>query len=425
MSEKKGFTPEEMEALKGALSEVESKMGTKAADQIKGHLEVAEKKLAEKYEGELSDLKKFKVDAEKAMAENQKWIDEQIANAKKLEVKGTNAQDAIGKALGEFEKELKNYNANGRRAIAFEVKTVGNIGANSNLSVSGTPAFQHGSALWEPGRKGYEVQHVRDLCRVVPAPIGQDTYVVRDNGGEGAPTSVAAGAAKPQSDRDWVKTVVPYTKIAHYYKVPEEYLQDIAWMQSEISGVGVEELLALEDTKVLTNNAGGEFLGLNQTFNSTAYSTPSALSALFTGTIEANNYDVMVAAWTQLRIANPSSRANACLVYPSDYAALLLTKDADGNYVFGSPNQVTPNLFGVSIVPHTAITTDKFYLGDFTKVKFAVRTPLSVRFFDQDQDDAIKNLVTVVIEERISMAADRADRIIYGDFGDAKTALES
>ena len=94
MSEKKGFTPEEMEALKGALSEVESKMGTKAADQIKGHLEVAEKKLAEKYEGELSDLKKFKVDAEKAMAENQKWIDEQIANATK-ELAGKTEEDVV------------------------------------------------------------------------------------------------------------------------------------------------------------------------------------------------------------------------------------------------------------------------------------------------------------------------------------------
>jgi len=421
MSEKKGFTPEEMEALKGALSEVESKMGTRAADQIKGHLEVAEKKLAEKYEGELSDLKKFKVDAEKAMAENQKWIDEQIANAKKLEVKTGNS---ITKAFEENKDKLANYSKN-RTPIAFEIKDVGNIGANSNLSVSGTPAFQHGSALWEPGRKGYEVRHIRDLCRVVPAPIGQDTYVVRDNGGEGAPTSVGAGAAKPQSDRDWVKTVVPYTKIAHFYKVPEEYLQDIAWMQSEISGVGVEELLALEDTKLLTNNAGGEFLGLNQTFNSTAYSAPSGLSGIFTGTIEANNYDVMVAAWTQLRNTNPSSIANAVLLHPTQYAALVLTKDADGNYVFGAPSQIIPNLFGTLIVPHTSVSGDKFYLGDFTKVKMAVRTPLSVRFFDQDQDDAIKNLVTVVIEERISMAADRADRIIYGDFSDAQTGLES
>jgi hypothetical protein len=428
MSEVKGFSPEEQLALKAALADVETTMGTKAAQKIEAEMKKVGEELGKKYETELADLKSFKVSAEKTMADNQKWIDEQIAKGKTVQIAGATANDALYKALGDNEARIKNYAANGRMAISFEVKTVGNIGANSNISVSGTPSFQHGGALWEPGRKGFEARHIRDLCQVVSAPVGQDTYVVRDNGGEGAPTSVAVGAAKPQSDRDWVKTVVPYTKIAHYYKVPEEYLQDIAWMQSEISGIGVEELLALEDTKALTNSTGGEFSGLNQTFNSTAYSTPTALSAFFTGSDRAassNNYDVLVAAMTQLRITNPSSIPNAILVHPGDYAKLLLTKDADRQYIFGSPYSGFPNVQGIPIVMHNSVTTDKFYLGDFTKVKFAVRTPLSVRIFDQDQDDAIKNLVTVVIEERISMAADRADRIIYGDFSDAQTALES
>jgi HK97 family phage major capsid protein len=303
------------------------------------------------------------------------------------------------------------------------MKVVGDIGANSNISVSGTPAFMPGPGLWEPGRKPYEVRHVRELMRVVPQPAGMDTYVIRDQGGEGGPTSVAAGAAKPQSDRDWVKTIVPITKIAHYYKVPEEYLADISWMQDEITGVGVEELLVKEDQLILTNNAGGEFLGLNQTLNSTAYSTPGSLSGIFTGSIEANNYDVLVAAWTQLRVLK--SFATGVLLHPQDYAAMILTKDTTGNYPFGAPNQSIPNLFGAPIVAHTAVTSDKFFLGDFSKVKVGVRAGLTVRFYDQNEDDAITNMVTVVIEERITMAADRADRVIYGDFSDAQTALES
>ena len=48
-----------------------------------------------------------------------------------------------------------------------------------------------------------------------------------------------------------------------------------------------------------------------------------------------------------------------------------------------------------------------------------------MRFYDQNEDDAIYNMVTVVIEERVTMAADRADRIIYGDFSDGRTELES
>jgi HK97 family phage major capsid protein len=174
----------------------------------------------------------------------------------------------------------------------------------------------------------------------------------------------------------------------------------------------------------LTNSAGGEFLGLNQTFNSTAYSTPSALAAIFTGANRAaNNYDVLVAALTQLGLLN--KYATGILVNPADYAKLLLTKDLNGNYLYGTPNSAVPTVQGIPVHLHTAVTSDKFYVGDFSKVRIPVRAGLSVRFYDQNEDDAIKNLVTVVIEERVSIAADRADSIIYGDFSDAQTALES
>lgn len=419
--DKKGFSPDEIAELKIALADVEQKMGTKAAKQIEDQVKLA---IETWHSKELAELNQFKVDATTKMEANQVWIDEQIKKGKTVQYfNGGAPGKAVAEALAEKAEALKNYTSNGRRAIEFQMKTVGDIGANSNISVSGTPAFYPGPGLWEPGRKPYELRHVRDLLRVVPQPAGMDTYVIRDAGGEGGPTSVAAGAPKPQSDRDWVKTIVPITKIAHYYKVPEEYLADIPWMQDEITGVGVEELLVKEDSLVLTNNAGGEFLGLNQTLNSTAYSTPGSLSGIFTGAIEANNYDVLVAAWTQLRILK--SFATGVLLHPADYAAMIMTKDTTGNYPFGAPNQSIPNLFGAPIVPHTAVTSDKFFIGDFTKVKVGVRAGLTVRFYDQNEDDAINNLVTVVIEERITMAADRADRVIYGDFSDAQTALES
>ena len=94
-------------------------------------------------------------------------------------------------------------------------------------------------------------------------------------------------------------------------------------------------------------------------------------------------------------------------------------------YVFGAPNQNIPNLFGSPIIPHTTVTSDKYFLGDFTKLVVGQRAGLSVRFYDQNEDDAIKNLVTVVIEERITFAADRNDRVIYGDFSDNKASLHS
>ncbi len=410
--EKKGFSPEEEVFIKSALSDVEKQMGTKAAEQIKTNIEKAFEPVKEELEG----LKKFKVDTETILKANQPVIDDVVKKGKIYTTTSTNPKQAIQVAMEEKADLLKNYTSNGRRAVEFQIKTVGDIGANSNISVSGTPAFYPGPGLSEPGRKPYEIRHVREFLRVVAQPAGMDTYVIRDAGGEGGPTTVATGAGKPQSDRDWVKTMVPITKVAHYYKVPEEYLADIPWMQDEITGVGVEELLAKEDSLILTNSTGGEFLGLNQTFNSTAFS--SSLVVPFT-----NNYDVLVAAWTQLRVLK--SFPTGVLLYPNDYAQLILTKDENGQYIFGAPNQAVPNLYGAPIVPHTAVTSDKFFVGDFTKVKVGVRAGLSVRFYDQNEDDAITNMVTVVIEERITMAADRSDRVIYGDFSDAIAAMES
>lgn len=406
------LSEKDMAELKAQYNEIEKNLGTKMADTVKAQVDAS-------IEPVKSELAAFKTAADA----NQKALDELIAKGNKVEVEGQNLGSAFAKSMQDNMDKLKSYK-NNRTPISFDLKTVGYIGENSNLSVSGTPAFQHGGMVWGPGRKAFAKTHIRDLCMVMPLGEGQDFYVVRDNGGEGGPTTVAAAAAKPQSDRDWVKTVVPITKIAHYYKVPEEYLADIPWMQTEITGVGVEELLAKEDTLFLTNTGAGEFAGLNQTFNSTAYSTPSELADIFTGANRAaNNYDVLVAALTQLGKLN--KMATDILVAPADFAKLLLTKDLDNNYIFGAPNAAIPNVLGVRINTHTAVTADKFFVGDFSKVKVPVRAGLSVRFYDQNEDDAIKNLVTVVIEERVSIAADRADSIIYGDFSDAQTELES
>lgn len=421
--EVKGFNEVEKAEIKAVFADVEATMGTKSAKQIEKLVADAEARLIAKNDEELQHLKKFKVETEAANEKNQKWIDEQIAKGTTIHLNGTDSPQAqINKALQDNKEALANYTKNGRKAVSLDLKVVGNISA-ANTTVTGTRAFAEGPGLWEPGRKPYEPRHIREFMRVVAQGPGTTSYVTRMTTQEGAPTSVAAAAAKPKSDIDWLKTMIPITKIAHHYKVDEETLADVTWMQDEITGVGVEELMVLEDTMILTNSAGGEFLGLNQTFNSTAFAAPTSLVDIYTGAIKANNYDVLVAAWTQLRILK--SNTTLVLLHPADYARMILTKDTTGQYPFGAPNQNIPNLFGAPIIAHTAVTSDKFFLGDFSKVKLGVRSGLSVRFYDQNEDDAIKNMVTIVIEERITMAADRADRIIYGDFSDGRVELQS
>lgn len=336
---------------------------------------------------------------------------------KKVEGKTKSFGDALGEALLKFGDKLKGYK-NDRQPINMELKAVGNMVAG-NLTISGTSTFA-GADYLGLGRKPYEAVHVRNIPGINLVPISTDSaYVIRDAGGEGGPTATAMGGSKPQSDRDYVKLIVPVTKIAHYFKIPEEMLEDNAWLQNEITAIGVEELMAKEDDLLLNQSAGsGLFAGLTQTLNSTAFAAPTALAL---GIKTPNKYDVLVAAWTQLQTLK--STATAILVNPQDYAGMILGKSTTGEYLFGAPNATIPNVGGIPVIPSNNVTVDKFIIGDFSKVKLGQRAGVSVRFYDQNEDDAIKNMVTVVIEERLTMVVDRADRFVYGDFSDAVTAL--
>lgn len=412
-----------MENIEQKLSELKTALEAatekKMKEAISAEIKALEAKIpsVDELKTGIEDIKQWQVKKDEADKKNQEALDSLIANGQKRDTKSATFNDALGEALEQKKEDLKSYGKK-RNQINIDIKAVGDMGSG-NLTTSGTETFA-GNTFLGVGRKPYNVAHIRDILSVQPITT-DSAYVIRDSGGEGGPTAVQMGAAKPQTDRDYVKLIAPVTKIAHYFKIPEEMLSDNSWLQNEISGIGLEELLAKEDDLILNQVGGaGLFAGLTTATNSTAWAAPGSLAL---GIDQANNYDVLVAGWTQARNAKVSP--NYILCHPSDYARMVLSKATTGEYVFGAPNVSIPNVFGIPIIPHTAMTSDKFLIGDFSKVKLGQREGVSVRLYDQNEDDAIKNMVTVVIEERITVVAGRADYLYYGDFSDSRTALET
>ena len=412
-----------MENIEQKLSELktalEASTEKKMKEAISAEIKALEAKIpsVDELKTGIEDIKQWQVKKDEADKKNQEALDSLIANGQKRDTKSATFNDALGEALEQKKEDLKSYGKK-RNQINIDIKAVGDMGSG-NLTTSGTETFA-GNTFLGVGRKPYNVAHVRDILNVQPITT-DSAYVIRDSGGEGGPTAVQMGVAKPQTDRDYVKLIAPVTKIAHYFKIPEEMLADNSWLQNEISSIGLEELFAKEDDLILNQvGAAGLFAGLTTATNSTAWAAPGSLA---TSIDQANNYDVLVAGWTQAR--NAKVNPNYILCHPSDYARMVLSKATTGEYVFGAPNVSIPNVFGIPIIPHTAMTSDKFLIGDFSKVKLGQREGVSVRFYDQNEDDAIKNMVTVVIEERITVVAGRADYLYYGDFSDSRTALET
>jgi len=134
-----------------------------------------------------------------------------------------------------------------------------------------------------------------------------------------------------------------------------------------------------------------------------------------------NQYDVLISAVAQVR--DGEYMANAIMVHPDDYYNLLLIKDAYGAYQmpdqfrFGSE---VPRIAGVPLIANTAVSTGDFLVGDFALgAQLFDRQQSSIRFFEQDQDNAIRGVITVVANERIALPIYRPTAFVYGDFASA------
>lgn len=326
----------------------------------------------------------------------------------------------LGEKLQKRSTDLKNFKSQKRGfgEIELEAKAVGNMASATSLTGS---YFVPPTVVPGIDVKPYEQVHMRNLLPVGTTNSNVVRYV-RDNGGEGGPAMVAEGGTKPQIDRDLQIYDANVRKMATYFRVPEEMIDDIPYLQSFLSQIGLEEVMAVEDAQVLYGDGTGQNLSGLFT-NATAFAAGTSVVAA------PNNFDVLLAARKQARVAkyNPS----IALVSPIDFFDMVEKKDTTNNYLFhGGGNGldlagVLTTRTGLRIIEHTAVTAGDFLVFDPSKAAIFDRTGTTVRFYDQDQDNAIKNLITIVIEKRLALPIYQPAAFIKGTFTTAITDLTS
>jgi len=325
----------------------------------------------------------------------------------------------LGEKLAAKAADLKNFKTEkkGMAPIEMESKAVGNMTSAGNLTGAYfvPPTTVPGVIL-----KPYEEVHLRDIL-----PVGQTTSnvvrYIRDNGGEGGPAMVAEGGTKPQIDRDLQVYDANVRKIATYFRVPEEMIDDIPYLQSFLSQIGLQEVMKVEDAQILYGDGTGQNL-------SGLFTNATAFAAGTSVVTAPNNFDVLLAARKQGRVALYNT--NVALVSPIDYYDMIEKKDTTNNYIFlGGGNGIdvagTLNFRGLRVVEHTAIAAGDFLVMDPMAAAIFDRMGTTVRFYDQDQDNAIKNLITIVIEKRLALPIYRPGALIKGTFATAITDLTS
>ena len=212
---------------------------------------------------------------------------------------------------------------------------------------------------------------------------------------EGAPAVTTEGGVKPQVHfADPTPKTVSLKKIACHIKESDEYIKDYAFLASAINGRLLYQLGLVEQNTLVTDLLGTTGI---QTGNITA-------AATYLDVAEA----ILQAA---MDVQDGSGfAADAIAMNPADWFQLRTLKLTTNEYFGGGPfgAQNVPNLWGIPVCITNAIDAKKFVIGAFKACGSVVGNGgVSVEAVNTDQDDFIKNLMTIRAEERLALAIRR------------------
>ena len=234
------------------------------------------------------------------------------------------------------------------------------------------------------------------------------------------PLPVAESAKKPNLGWTWEEKSVTSKTIAAIVPVTKQAVYNYPMLEQEVRGELLIQLAhALQRQILFGDGTGQNLFGINY------YAKTFAAGAL-AGTVDfANEYDVLVAAATQ--ILNQNYVPTSAIISHNSRASMNLTKNANGTYVlppFSTAGGL--NVYGLSVKSTTDMTGDNFLVGDFKKYLFNwVESPtVEVGMIN---DDFEKNIwrIRVELQGAGRVKAHEAFALVKGDFSVAKAALET
>lgn len=307
---------------------------------------------------------------------------------------GQNLKDA----LTEGKDTLTKLKSKAQAAGSIQLKAVGDMA----LTNFGLGAYEAATTEVRNGlvQSPYSPLWLRNILPSASTDGGTIQYL-RDNGGEGAAAVWTEGTVKPQVDNDFTLVTETVDWIAGYTKVPRSMLDDVAWLQSYLSQqlvYGKRGLFVAENAEIIA-----------------AF---DANSVAYNGTLTAPIERIYDAAFGQLR--DNYFAPSYILMNHRDFVNLVALNKAAGSGEYDLPQgsvivingQMT--IGGVPVIAVPNIAPGSFYAIDRSATQFVSRMSPEVRFFDQNEDDAKRNLIMVRAEERVATLVFDSNAIVKG-----------
>lgn len=223
-------------------------------------------------------------------------------------------------------------------------------------------------------------------------------------------------ALKPELGISTVDATAPVRTIAGWIKAARQQLDDVAGIASLINNLLPYEVRRRIEAQILAGDGVGQNIkGLLNTTGVAALSTVAGDNAA----------DAVLRAMTTVILAD--SDPNFVAMNPLTWQNLLLIREQTndqaqptsfkGEYLYGAPGTLaTPTLWGLAITPSRIINQNNPLVGDAMGAQILVREGVNIKTSDSDQDDFVRNRVTVLAESRIAFPVWRPSAFAIASF---------
>lgn len=215
---------------------------------------------------------------------------------------------------------------------------------------------------------------------------------------------------KPESDITFESDIANVQTIAHWIPAPKQVLDDVAMLTSYLSGRLIDGLKLKEEQALLYGTGSGVTIkGINT--QASAFNTTALGSLLNT---DSTAIDKLRVALLQAELAGHS--ADAIMLNPIDWAGIELLKENSGAYLYSNPHvMTTPVLWGKKVVGTQTITNGNYLVGAFAFGAMGWdREVANVRVSTENSDNFVKNMVTILCEERLGLTVFRPEAFVKG-----------
>jgi len=222
-----------------------------------------------------------------------------------------------------------------------------------------------------------------------------------------SPLAAIENVTKPESALTFTLATVPVITLAHWIPLSKQVVADSPMLMSYVNGRLTYGLKLKEETQMLLGlGTGGELTGIQT--GATAYTVESPQLT--------NEIDIIRDALTQAQVAEYSP--NFIVLNPADWDSIQRRKvgTSDDRYVYGDPNMswnATP-LWGLTPIITNSQTAGLFLIGDTNGAMIFDRQQASVEMSTSNGTDFVKNMITVLAEERLALAIFRTEAFITG-----------